>query len=148
MVKRVFISIYKYKFISTALVFTLIIRVDFEVILLSSVGSQSLIYLRNKFGLMEDPNSEKCCSNGILPNSFSTPSPLKQTDPLGQLFSPKFSQFFKTAVLTMGMDILTMTTYMHFNSLLLNLENPSISSGATSISDGIFFISINPTYLY
>ena len=30
------------------------------------------------------------------------PSPLKQPDPLGLLFSPKISHFFKTAILTMG----------------------------------------------
>ena len=35
--------------------------------------------------------------------------PLKQTDALWELFSPKISQFFKTAVLTLGNDILTKT---------------------------------------
>ena len=56
----------------------------------------------------EAPNSEKCCSNGNPPNSVSTP-PLKQTDALWELFSPKICKFFKTAVLTLGNDILTMT---------------------------------------
>ena len=37
--------------------------------------------------------------------AFQPPPPLKQPDPLGLLFSPKISQFFKTAVLTMGIDI-------------------------------------------
>ena len=56
----------------------------------------------------EAPAQEKRCSNGIRPNSFSTP-PLKQTDALWELFSPKICQFFKTAVLTLEMDILTIT---------------------------------------
>ena len=34
------------------------------------------------------------------------PPPLKQKDALGELFSPKIGKFFKTAVLTLGMDIL------------------------------------------
>ena len=34
------------------------------------------------------------------------PPPLKQTDALWELFSPKISQFFKTAVLTLEMDII------------------------------------------
>ena len=37
------------------------------------------------------------------------PPPLKQTDALWELFSPKISQFFKTAVSTLEMDILTIT---------------------------------------
>ena len=56
----------------------------------------------------EAPAEEKCCSNGILPNSVSPP-PLKQMDALWELFSPKISQFFKTAVSTLDMDILTVT---------------------------------------
>ena len=36
--------------------------------------------------------------------------PLKQTDALWELFLPKIGKFVKTAVLTLGMDILTMTT--------------------------------------
>ena len=35
--------------------------------------------------------------------------PLQQTDALWELFSPKIGNFFKTAVLTLGNDILTMT---------------------------------------
>ena len=69
-------------------------------------------------GIREEPWNDKCCSNGFCPNSFSTPpSPpaLKQPDPLGLLFSPKISQFFKTAVLTMGMDIFTMTMVKHYS---------------------------------
>ena len=42
------------------------------------------------------------------------PPPLKQPDPLGLLFSPKISQFFKTAVLTMGIDIFKMTMVKHY----------------------------------
>ena len=37
------------------------------------------------------------------------PPPLKQTDALWELFSPKICKFVKTVVLTLGMDILTMT---------------------------------------
>ena len=37
------------------------------------------------------------------------PPPLKQMDALWELFSPKISQFFKTAVSTLDMDILTVT---------------------------------------
>ena len=43
------------------------------------------------------------------------PPPLKQPDPLGLLFSPKISQFFKTAVLTMGIDIFKMTMVKHYS---------------------------------
>ena len=45
------------------------------------------------------------------------PPPL---NPLGQLFSPKFSQFFKTAVLNMGMDILTMTVVKHYSLMVFS----------------------------
>ena len=65
--------------------------------------------------LREDPWNDKCCSNGFCPNRFSTPPPLKQPDPLGLLFSPKISQFFKTAVLTMGIDIFKMTMVKHYS---------------------------------
>ena len=37
------------------------------------------------------------------------PPPLKQTDALWELFLPKIGKFVKTAVLTLGIDILTMT---------------------------------------
>ena len=65
--------------------------------------------------LKEAPWNHMCCSNRFCLNSFSTLPPLKQPDPLGLLFSPKFSHFFKTAVLTMGMDILTMTMVKHYS---------------------------------
>ena len=42
------------------------------------------------------------------------PPALKQTDALWELFSPKIGKFVKTAVLTLGIDILTMTTYPLF----------------------------------
>ena len=64
--------------------------------------------------LREDPCNDKCCSNGFCPNSLSPP-PLKQPDPLGLLFSPKISQFFKTAVLTMGIDIFKMTMVKYYS---------------------------------
>ena len=38
------------------------------------------------------------------------PPPLKQPDPLGLLFLPTISQFFKTAVLTMEIDIFKIKT--------------------------------------
>ncbi len=47
--------------------------------------------------------------------AFQPPPPLKQPDPLGLLFSPKISQFFKTAVLTMGIDIFKMTMVKHYS---------------------------------
>ena len=59
--------------------------------------------------LREAPAQEKHGSNGLCPNSFSTPPTLKQTDALWELFSPKICQFFKTAVSTLEMDILTIT---------------------------------------
>ena len=71
--------------------------------------------MANGVVLREDPWNDKCCSNGFCPNSFSTPPPLKQPDPLGLLFSPKISQFFKTAVLTMGIDIFKMTMVKHYS---------------------------------
>ena len=37
------------------------------------------------------------------------PPPLEQTDALWELFSPKIGKFVKTAVLTLEIDILTMT---------------------------------------
>ena len=37
------------------------------------------------------------------------PPPLEQTDALWELFSPKIGKFVKTAVLTLGIDILTMS---------------------------------------
>ena len=43
------------------------------------------------------------------------PPPLKQPDPLGLLFSPKISRFFKTAILTMGIDIFKMTMVKHYS---------------------------------
>ena len=40
---------------------------------------------------------------------------LKQTDHLGQLFSPKIGNFIKMAVLFLKMDILTMTMVKHYS---------------------------------
>ena len=57
------------------------------------------------------PLIRKCCLNGILSNSF-------WTSPFGLLFSPKISQFFKTAVLTIWMDILTMTMIKHYSLMV------------------------------
>ena len=61
------------------------------------------------------PRGPKWKFNGILPNSVSTPSPLKQTDALWELFSPKISQSFKTAVLTLEMDIFTITMAKYYS---------------------------------
>ena len=41
--------------------------------------------------------------------------PYKEMNALWQLFSPKFCQYFKTAILTMGNDILTMTMVKHYS---------------------------------
>ena len=67
------------------------------------VGSSSLKVIQD--GLREDPYKDIACSNGILPNSVSTLC--------GRYSSPKISKFFKTAILTLGMDILTITMVKH-----------------------------------
>ena len=69
----------------------------------------SLVLLKWDKEVREAPAQEKHGSNGLCPNSFSTPPTLKQTDALWELFSPKICQFFKTAVSTLEMDILTIT---------------------------------------
>ena len=46
---------------------------------------------------------------------FNPPPPLKQTNPLGQLFSPKISHFFKTAVLTLEMDIFSVSVMVYIH---------------------------------
>jgi len=63
--------------------------------------------------LREAPHKETACSNGILPNSVSTPRPSSKRTLCGRSFSPKISKFFKTPILTLGMDILTTTMVKH-----------------------------------
>ena len=63
--------------------------------------------------LREAPHKETACSNDILPNSVSTPRPSSKRTLCGRSFSPKISKFFKTAILTFGMDILTITMVKH-----------------------------------
>ena len=63
----------------------------------------------------EAPKIKSECSNGIL--RFNPP--LKQTDALWELFSPKISKFFITAVLTLQMDILTMTVVKHYSQMVI-----------------------------
>ena len=59
--------------------------------------------------LREAPCKDTACSNGILPNSISThPPSSKQT-----LCGRYFRKFVKTAVLTSGIDILTMNKVKH-----------------------------------
>ena len=63
--------------------------------------------------LREAPHKDAACSNGILPNSVSTPPPSSKRTLCGKYFSPKISKFFKTAIVTSGMDILTITMVKH-----------------------------------
>ena len=63
--------------------------------------------------LREDPCKKDLCSNGILPNSVSTPPPSSKRTLCGRYFSSKISKFFKTAILTLGLDILTITMVKH-----------------------------------
>merc|ERR1712208_6247 len=57
----------------------------------------------------EEPWNDKCCSNGFCPNRFSTPPPPSNRTRWGYFFSRKLVNFFKSAVLTMGIDIFKMT---------------------------------------
>ena len=50
--------------------------------------------------LREAPHKETACSNGILPNSVSTPRPSSKRTLCGRYFLPKMSKFFKTVFLT------------------------------------------------
>merc|ERR1719367_2517411 len=63
----------------------------------------------------EDPWNDKCCSNGFCPNSFSTPPPSSNRILWGYFFRRKLVIFFKTAVLTMGIDIFKMTMVKHYS---------------------------------
>ena len=63
--------------------------------------------------LREAPHKETACSNGILPNSVSTPRPSSKRTLCGSYFLLKISKFLKTAILTLGMDILTITMVKH-----------------------------------
>ena len=63
--------------------------------------------------LREAPRKKNACSNGILPDSVSTPPPSSKRMLCGRYFSPKMGKFFKTAILTLGMDILTITVVKH-----------------------------------
>ena len=61
----------------------------------------------------EEPCKKNACSNGILPDSVSTPPPSSKRTLCGRYFSPKMDKFFKTAILTLGMDIFTITVVKH-----------------------------------
>ena len=63
--------------------------------------------------LREEPCKKNACSNGILPDSVSTPPPSSKRTLCGRYFSPKMDIFFKTAILTFGMDILTINVVKH-----------------------------------
>ena len=63
--------------------------------------------------LREAPCKDTACSNGILPNSISTHPPSSKRTLCGRYFLPKISKFFKTAILTLGIDILTITMVKH-----------------------------------
>ena len=78
------------------------------------VGSLQLVALSCVGCLVrEAPRKDTACSNGILPNSISTHPPSSKRTLCGRYFSPKISKFFKTAILTLGMDILTITMVKH-----------------------------------
>ena len=66
---------------------------------------------RHHLHLREEPCKKNACSNGILPDSVSTPSSKRTL--CGRYFSPKMDIFFKTAILTLGMDILTIAVVKH-----------------------------------
>ena len=78
---------------------------------------QPMIYLRAVstliclLGTKNIENSQKhelvLCA--LLARALLACTSPKQTDALWELFSPKISQFFKTAVSTLEMDILTIT---------------------------------------
>ena len=68
---------------------------------------------QNHREVREAPHKDTPCSNGILLNSVSTPRPSSKRTLCGTYFSPKMSKFFKTGVLTLGMDILTETMVKH-----------------------------------
>ena len=61
----------------------------------------------------EDPCKKSLCSNGILPDSVSTPPPSSKRTLCGRYFSPKMGRLSKTAILTLEMDILTITVAKH-----------------------------------
>ena len=63
--------------------------------------------------LREAPHKDTACSNGILPNSVSTPRPSSKRTLCGRYFLPKIIKFLKTAFLTLGMDMLTITIVKH-----------------------------------
>ena len=72
-------------------------------------------------------NGDRRCSNEILPNSLSTPTPLP---PSSKSFCGNFfaliHQFLNTAVLTMAMDILTMTMvfYRRWTNFFAKIISP------------------------
>ena len=72
-------------------------------------------------------NADRRCSNEILPNTLSTPTPLP---PSSKSFCGNFSalihQFLNTAVLTMAMDILTMTMvfYRRWTNFFAKIISP------------------------
>ena len=78
----------------------------------SPVVTYSFVLLR-VLPVREAPVKDTPCSNGILPDSVSTPPPSSKRTLCGRYFSPKISKFFKTAILTLGMDILTITMVKH-----------------------------------
>ena len=61
----------------------------------------------------EAPRKKYACSNGILPDSVSTPPPSSKRTLCGRYFSPKMGKFFETAILTLGMVILKITVVKH-----------------------------------
>ena len=71
-----------------------------------SLGSSLL--LPREVGLGKPLHKKSAVQTVFVQIAFQPP-PLKQTDALWELFSPKICQFLKTAVLTLEMDILTIT---------------------------------------
>ena len=70
---------------------------------------------RFELNVKEAPDKDTSCSNGILPNSVSAPPHPTSTKRTlcGRCHLPKISKFFKTAILNLGMGILTTTMAKH-----------------------------------
>ena len=61
------------------------------------------------------------------------PPALKQTNVLWELFSPKIGKIFKTAVLTLGIDILTMTMVLDDILMDIMIDNGQIRCKLSSL---------------
>ena len=76
-------------------------------------GVYTDIGLTTANAVREAPRKKYACSNGILPDSVSTPPTSSKRTLCGRYFSPKMGKFFETAILTLGMVILKITVVKH-----------------------------------